>query len=114
MDCTQETVQFVTDLMTIGYDLCKSLAVDATLAKYKPSVLAACLLFISFQLQFEILVKQSNLSLGSQRMRELVSQISGVFCHWRFSVLDRMLGTKEISKIMDFCEHVLARQCTLF
>lgn len=72
MDCLSETVQFFTDITTIVYDLSKSIAIDATLFKYKPSVLAACLLFISFQVQFESLVRNCNLNINNKQMREVI------------------------------------------
>lgn len=114
IECLKETVQFFNDITTIVYDFSKSIAIDATLFKYKPSVLAASVIFISFQLQFLTLIRHCNLNLSNKHMRELVSQISGVFCHWRFNVLERMLSMREITKIMDFSEHVLRRQATLF
>lgn len=38
------------DVQTIAYDLCKSVTLDASMLKYKPSVLAACMLYLGFQL----------------------------------------------------------------
>ncbi len=73
MECLQETVQFFTDITTIVYDLSKSITIDATLYKYKPSVLAACLMFVSYQIQFQILVRHCNLNLNNKQMRELVA-----------------------------------------
>lgn len=50
IDCLPEVVAFIGDVTTIVYDLCKSISIDANLFKYKPSILAACLLFLGFQL----------------------------------------------------------------
>ena len=48
-------------MQTIAYDICKSLTLDASLMKYKPNVLAACTVFLGFQLQFEMNQKQYEL-----------------------------------------------------
>lgn len=45
-----ETQSFIAEITTIVYDLCKSICIDANLFKYKPSILAACLIFLGFQL----------------------------------------------------------------
>lgn len=52
-----EVYDFLKDVNSMGYDLCKSLIIDATLLKYKPSVLAATLVFLGFQIRFEQLLK---------------------------------------------------------
>ena len=77
---------FLSDVTTIVYDLCKSTSIDANLFKYKPSILAACLLFLGFQLQFELLVP--HLSLNTKEGRERVAQMCQVFRHWRFNILE--------------------------
>lgn len=48
MKCANPTVEFIQDVQTISYDLCKSVTLDASLSKYKPSVLAACMIFQGF------------------------------------------------------------------
>jgi hypothetical protein len=50
MNCTSHTTEFLIDVQTIAYDICKSVTLDASLLKYKPSVLATCMIFIGFQL----------------------------------------------------------------
>lgn len=56
IECLPDTIAFLSDVTTIVYDLCKSMSIDANLFKYKPSILAACLIFLGMQLQFEILL----------------------------------------------------------
>lgn len=48
LEYRKETDQFLQDVTTIVYDLSKSVVIDANLFKYKPSILAACLLFLGF------------------------------------------------------------------
>jgi len=55
MDSRSETVSFLLNIQTIAYDFCKSVAIDASMLKYKPSVLGAAFIFLGFQLEFEIL-----------------------------------------------------------
>ena len=50
MNCSQTTLQFLLDVQTIAYDLCKSVTLDASLHKYKPSVLSSCMIFLGFYL----------------------------------------------------------------
>lgn len=54
---TNEIYDFLNDINSICYDLCKSLIIDATLLKYKPTVLVATIVFLGFQLRFEMLLK---------------------------------------------------------
>jgi hypothetical protein len=61
VDCLPETQQFISDMTTITYDLCKSVSIDANLFKYRPSILAAALTFIGFQLQFELMLSNGQL-----------------------------------------------------
>jgi len=51
------------DVQTIAYDICKSVIIDASMLKYKPSVLAAVFIFLGFELQFEILAKEKKVTL---------------------------------------------------
>lgn len=62
-------------MQTISYDLTKSLIVDASLMKYKPSILANTVLFLGMQLQFELWQEQRKLSLQHKLTRELTSSI---------------------------------------
>ena len=73
IECLPETSTFIGDVTTIVYDLSKSLQIDANLFKYKPSILAACLLFLGFQLQFEILMQNGTIHLLSKQKKEFVS-----------------------------------------
>jgi len=68
------------NVQTIAYDLCKSLTLDACMHKYKPSVLAACVMFLGFQLQFEI--EAPNFCLASAPGRNAVAKICNVFRLW--------------------------------
>ena len=49
-----QAVRFLHEVQTIAGDICKSVLLDATLFKYKPTILAASMIFLGFQLQFEI------------------------------------------------------------
>ena len=49
-----EVSNFLAEVQTISYDLTKSLIIDASLMKYKPSILAITVLFLGIQLQFEL------------------------------------------------------------
>lgn len=107
IECLSETASFLADMTTVVYDLCKSVSIDANLFKYKPSILAASLVFLGFQVQFDVYARQGQLSLLSARGKEVVSQISQVFRHWRVDVLQKILKIDEIPKILTFAEHVL-------
>lgn len=45
-------LKFVNGIEKVAKDLLKSVLIDCSLHKYKPSILAATLLFVGFQLQF--------------------------------------------------------------
>lgn len=47
-ECLPEVVEFLQDVQVVGYDLCKSLIIDANLLKYKASVLGASTVFLGF------------------------------------------------------------------
>lgn len=47
---TNFSLEFILDVQTIAYDICKSVILDASMLKYKPSVLAACMFYLGFQL----------------------------------------------------------------
>lgn len=49
-----EVSNFLAEVQTISYDLTKSLIIDASLMKYKPSILAITVFFLGIQLQFEL------------------------------------------------------------
>ena len=48
MQYSDQVGEFLLDVQTIAYDICKSVTLDASMLKYKPSVLAACMVFIGF------------------------------------------------------------------
>ena len=48
LSASEESLQFLLDVQTIAYDVCKSVTLDASILKYKPSVLAACMIFLGF------------------------------------------------------------------
>jgi hypothetical protein len=75
IECMTLVIQFIQDVQTIAYDLCKSLIVDASLLKYKPSILAATLLFLGFQLQFEISQEAGTFDLSTKRGRDITWQV---------------------------------------
>ena len=54
IDCLPKTAEFIFDVQTIAYDYYKSIIIDASMLKYRPSVLAAACINLGFQLQFEI------------------------------------------------------------
>lgn len=37
-----------------------------------------------------------------------------IFRSWRFVILENTLKVEEIDKIMNFCEHILARQIDIY
>lgn len=72
IECLAETVSFLNEMTTVVYDLCKSVSIDANLFKYKPSILAASLVFLGFQIQFDSLVRTSKISLAAAQGKEVV------------------------------------------
>ena len=75
MKCSDHSLEFLLDVQTIAYDFCKSVTLDASLLKYKPSVLAACMLFLGFQLQFELSQKQHAYELSTPAGRSKVGEV---------------------------------------
>ena len=55
IDCLESTVDFLLEVQTIAYDICKSCIIDCQMLRYKPSIVAMALIFLGFQLQFELL-----------------------------------------------------------
>ena len=122
--CTPDLVKYIADVTTIAYDLCKSVAIDANLFKYKPSVLAAAIVFLALQLQFEVMLREGVFTTTSKSdqqtkptppfgKKDLVWQICTVFRLWRFTVLEQTLSVHEIPKIVSFSEHIMDRQVKL-
>ena len=101
-------------MTTVTYDLCKSVSIDANLFKYRPSILAAALTFVGFQLQFELMLSNGQLCTRSKGRKDVSGQIGQLFRIWKVSVLENTLGVDEIQKIMIFSEHVLTRQLSLY
>ena len=50
MNSLDSTSDFLIDVQTIAYDLCKSILIDASMLKYRPSVLGAATIYLGFQL----------------------------------------------------------------
>ena len=69
MDATDMTIAYIFDVQTIAYDLCKSLVLDANMLKYRPSVLATCLIFAGFQFQFEYMARMKAIDLRTPDKR---------------------------------------------
>lgn len=65
--------------------------VDAGMAKYKPSIMAATYVFLGFQLQFEIVQEKGLVNLGQPSCCRFVNQLCILYRHWRFTVLDKWL-----------------------
>ena len=78
--------------------------------KYKPSVLAACMLYLGFQLQFEINLR--SYELGTAAGRRKVTEVCEVFRLWH-KILSKALEVADVPKIMDFCDMLFERQITL-
>ena len=102
------------DVQSIAYDLCKSVTLDATMLKYKASVLAACMLFLGFQLQFELNMKDptKGYELGTSAGRRKVSEVCDVFRLY-YRILEVALEVPEVPKIVDFCDVLFERQISL-
>ena len=49
-DCLTCTSQFLFDMQTIAYDYFKSITIDASMLKYRPSVIAAACICLGFQI----------------------------------------------------------------
>jgi hypothetical protein len=88
--------------------------------KYKPSVLAAAQIFIGFQLQFDILMRNTKaggkayalLDLNDTTSRDMIGQIANAFRTWN-SILTDLPGIEDVSKIVLFSDHILKRQLDL-
>ena len=112
MQYSDHTVEFLLDVQTIAYDLCKSVTLDATMLKYKASVLAACMLFLGFQLQFELNMKESERGQGYELStaagKRKVSEICDVYRLY-VRILEVALDVPEVPKIVDFCDTLFER-----
>lgn len=56
LNCQETTSDFLMDVQTTAYDFSKSIIIDASMLKYRPSVLAAVAVFLGFQLNFDLLL----------------------------------------------------------
>lgn len=113
VNCLETTSDFLIDVQTIAYDLCKSIIIDASMLKYRPSVLAAVTVFLGFQLDFDLARLNKNLELKSQEGRSRVGQIALAFQIW-VDLLENTLELEDVPKIIQFCDHVFARMLQLF
>lgn len=96
------------DVQTIAYDMCKSILIDASILKYKPSVLGAVNIYLGFLLQFDLLLKKKLLDIKSLEGRNKIGQISQAFQIW-IDLLANKLAMEDVKKIEEFCEHVFSR-----
>jgi hypothetical protein len=51
---------------------------------------------------------------STKRGRDITWQVCQVFRCWRHTVLEVMLAVDEVPKILQFCEHVMNRQLSLY
>ena len=47
-DCLKETSHFLFEMQTIAYDYYKSITIDASMLKYRPSIIAAGCICLGF------------------------------------------------------------------
>lgn len=113
INCLESTSDFLLDVQTIAYDLCKSILIDASMLKYRPSVLGATTIYLGFQLQFDLMMMNKLLEIKSFEGRKKVGQISLTFRIW-IDLLENKLAMEDVPKIEQFCEHVFSRQLQLF
>jgi hypothetical protein len=108
VNCHETTSDFLIDVQTIAYDLCKSIIIDASMLKYRPSVLAAVTVFLGFQLNFDLGRIKKVWELKSQEGRSKVGQVAMAFRVW-IDLLENTLELEDVPKILQFCDHVFAR-----
>jgi hypothetical protein len=121
-DCSENMMQFLYDIQAIGYDLAKSMLLDAALLKYKPSRLAAAQIFLGFQLQFEVLLKHQGtspdtdalpLDLGDTKSRDFIRQVSVAYGVWH-DILENVFCIPGVPMIQKFSQYVFERQLTSY
>ena len=109
-DCSEAMMQFLYDIQAIGYDLAKSMLIDAAILKYKPSRLAAAQMFLGFQLQFEVLLKHQGaseetdvlpLDLSDSKSREFIRQVSVAYGVW-IDILNNVFCMSGVPMIQKF------------
>jgi hypothetical protein len=60
------------------------------------------------------MIEQNFVDIQSKYKRQIIGQISSVYSHWRFTVLEKILHVSEVPKIIAFCDHVMQRQVSLY
>ena len=113
VNCLEVTSDFLLDVQTIAYDLCKSIIIDASMLKYRPSVLAAVTVFLGFQLNFDLGRTKKVWELKSAEGRGKVGQVALAFQIW-VDLLETTLELEDVPKVLQFCDHVFARMLQLF
>lgn len=108
MNAIESTSDFLIDTQTIAYDLCKCIIIDASMLKYKPSILAAVTVYLGFLLNFDLLVRKKQLELKTAEGRMAVNQLAQSYRIW-IDLLENMLEMAEVPKVELFSEHVLSR-----
>jgi hypothetical protein len=87
------------------------LLVDSQISKYKPSVLAAALIFAAFTLEFE--QQRSKWDPKDTRFRPFLTQISQVYQTWRFTVALKVLRLYEVDQVQKFAFVLVKRMCLM-
>lgn len=113
INSTEQTSDFLIDVQTIAYDFCKSIIIDASMLKYRPSVLAAVTVYLGFLMNFDINLGKKNYDLKSPEGRTRVAQIAIAFRIWG-DLLSNSLEMEDVPKVEQFCDHVFARMLQLF
>jgi hypothetical protein len=80
--------QYFEDVQALAQDLARAALIDANLFKYKPSVLAAALLFLAMQLQFEHLISTKQIRVLTKEDQLTLYLLCSVFRHFRINVLE--------------------------
>ena len=95
--------EFISDACTIASDYFKSIQIDASLLKYRPSILAAVCFMIGFQQQFEILMENDPpiIDLSTNSGKQLTQMISYTFQQW-IEILIGDLKIEQLEKILEF------------
>jgi hypothetical protein len=83
--------------------------IDASMLKYRPSVLAAVTVYLGFQLQFDMLIQKKLIEIKSNEGKEKTKQVALTFRIW-VDLLTNKLEVEDVPKIEQFCDHVFSRQ----
>ena len=92
-------------------ELVRVCLIDASMNKYKPSVVAAALVFAGFETQFEVMLEKP--SLKEMLKNGTVAEVGCVYKLWRFEICEKKLCLPEIQKVIAFCDFILKRQRSL-